>query len=89
MMLFIAGTNTAIQTNVDDHMRGRVLSYYVMAFQGIQPLGALLVGWLARHIGAPHTVLLQGAAGLLVALAFWQQGRLSAMAANKAVVASN
>ncbi|GAB2854199.1 MFS transporter [Hymenobacter ruber] len=89
MMMFIAGTNTAIQTNVDDHMRGRVLSYYVMAFQGIQPLGALLVGWLARHIGAPHTVLLQGAAGLVVALAFWQQGRRSAAAEKKPAMASN
>ncbi|MFD1470778.1 MFS transporter [Hymenobacter caeli] len=75
MMLFIAGTNTAIQTNVADHMRGRVLSYYVMAFQGVQPLGSLLVGWLARHLGAPHTVLLQGAAGLAVGLAFWWTGR--------------
>lgn len=79
MMLFIAGTNTAIQTNVDDHMRGRVLSYYVMAFQGIQPLGALLVGWLARHIGAPHTVVLQGALGLAVGLAFWWTGRTATL----------
>lgn len=69
MMLFIAGTNTLVQTHVPDHLRGRVLSYYVMAFQGMQPLGSLLVGWLARHLGAPHTLLLQGAAGLLVVLA--------------------
>ena len=75
MMLFIAGTNTFIQTHVADHMRGRVLSYYVMAFQGVQPLGSLLVGWLARHLGAPHTVLLQSAAGLLVVGAFWQWGQ--------------
>jgi cyanate permease len=53
-------------------MRGRVLSYYVMAFQGMQPLGSLLVGWLARHLGAPHTVLLQAVAGLLVAATFWR-----------------
>jgi MFS family permease len=75
MMLFIAGTNTFVQTNVADHMRGRVLSYYVMAFQGMQPLGSLLVGWLARHLGAPHTVLLQAAAGLLVVSAFWRGGQ--------------
>jgi MFS family permease len=72
MMLFIAGTNTFIQTNVDDRMRGRVLSYYVMAFQGMQPLGSLLVGWLARHLRAPHTVLLQAMAGLLVVATFWR-----------------
>lgn len=51
-------------------MRGRV-SYYVMAFQGVQPLGRLLVGWLARHLGAPHAVLPQSAAGL----AFWRTER--------------
>ncbi|GAB3638890.1 MFS transporter [Hymenobacter arcticus] len=75
MMLFIAGTNTFIQTNVADHMRGRVLSYYVMAFQGVQPLGSLLVGWLARHLGAPHTVLLQALAGLVVVGVFWRGGQ--------------
>lgn len=85
MMLFIAGTNTFIQTNVDDRMRGRVLSYYVMAFQGMQPLGSLLVGWLARHLGAPHTVLLQAVAGLLVVLAFWRK-QASRRVASAAVV---
>lgn len=88
MMLFIAGTNTAIQTNVADHMRGRVLSYYVMAFQGVQPLGSLLVGWLARHLGAPHTVLLQGAAGLAVGLAFWWTGRPASPVLRPAVPAA-
>lgn len=78
MMLFIAGTNTFVQTHVPDHLRGRVLSYYVMAFQGMQPLGSLLVGWLARHLGAPPTVLLQGAAGLLVVLALGRGPRVSA-----------
>ncbi len=78
MMLFIAGTNTFVQTHVPDHLRGRVLSYYVMAFQGMQPLGSLLVGWLARHLGAPPTVLLQGAAGLLVVLALGRGPRVRA-----------
>jgi MFS family permease len=78
MMLFIAGTNTFVQTNVDDRLRGRVLSYYMMAFQGMQPLGSLLVGWLARHLGAPHTVLLQAVAGLLVVGLFWRRGAANA-----------
>ncbi|WP_151086716.1 MFS transporter [Hymenobacter baengnokdamensis] len=80
MMLFIAGTNTFVQTHVDDRMRGRVLSYYVMAFQGVQPLGSLLVGWLARQLGAPHTVLLQATAGLLVVLVFWKSKKALAPA---------
>jgi MFS family permease len=72
MMLFIAGTNTFVQTNVADHLRGRVLSYYMMAFQGMQLLGSQLVGWLARHLGAPPTVLLQATAGLLVVALCWR-----------------
>lgn len=80
MMLFIAGTNTFVQTHVPDHLRGRVLSYYVMAFQGMQPLGSLLVGWLARHLGAPHTLLLQGGAGLLVLLALGRGARRALVA---------
>ena len=31
----------------------------------------LVVGGLARHIGAPPTVAVQGALGLLAGLAFW------------------
>jgi predicted MFS family arabinose efflux permease len=45
MLAQIAATNTYVQTNVDEHMRGRVISYYVMAFQGMQPIGKL-IGWL-------------------------------------------
>lgn len=70
MLAQIAATNTYIQTRVDEAMRGRVLSYYVMAFQGTQPLGALLVGWAAHKMAAPGTVLLEGLLGLLAAIAF-------------------
>jgi MFS family permease len=70
MLTMIASTNTYVQTRVDESMRGRVVSYYVMAFQGTQPLGALLVGWAAHKTSAPKTVLLEGISGLLVAIAF-------------------
>ena len=52
-------------------------------------LQRLAVGWLARHIGTPHPVLPQGAATLLVALALWQQGNLSAITEKKPAMASN
>jgi len=70
MLAQIAATNTYVQTNVEERMRGRVISYYVMAFQGMQPIGSLLVGWLAHVTSAPLTVFLEGVAGLLAALLF-------------------
>ena len=70
MLAQIAATNTYVQTNVDEHMRGRVISYYVMAFQGMQPIGSLLVGWSAHAGSAQATVFLEGLAGVVIALLF-------------------
>ena len=44
LMLGTASGNTIVQTIVDDSMRGRVMSFYVMAFFGVAPLGSLLDG---------------------------------------------
>jgi MFS family permease len=69
-MIHIAGTNTFVQTSVSDEMRGRVISYYVMAFLGMQPLGSFFVG-LAGHYASPRVILcVQGAAGLATAILF-------------------
>jgi MFS family permease len=65
MMLGLAGSNTIIQTLVPEQMRGRVMSYYTMAFVGMAPFGSLLAGGLAHWIGAPRTVMLTGACCLL------------------------
>ena len=40
-----------LQTIVDDDKRGRVMSFYAMAFLGAAPLGSLLAGSLATHLG--------------------------------------
>ena len=65
MMLGLAGSNTIIQTLVPEEMRGRVMSYYTMAFVGMAPFGSLLAGGLAHWIGAPRTVMFTGACCLL------------------------
>jgi hypothetical protein len=41
-----------------------------MAFQGIQPIGILLTGWLAHITSAPLTVFLEGLFGLIVSILF-------------------
>ncbi len=70
MLTEISASNTYIQTHVDEKMRGRVVSYYVMAFLGMQPIGGLLIGSLAHFTGAPFTVLAEGVCGATAALLF-------------------
>lgn len=65
MLILISASNTYIQTNVEENMRGRVISYFVMAFSGMQPLGSLLVGLLAHITNAPFTLLMEGIAGII------------------------
>jgi MFS family permease len=63
-------SNTLIQTVVTPAMRGRVISYYAMAFFGMQPIGALLVGSVSTYIGAPNTLLAQGVLTVIIAIIF-------------------
>ncbi len=60
LMVQMAATNTVLQSIVDDDKRGRVMSFYSMAFMGMVPLGSLLAGSLAHVLGAPGTVMLGG-----------------------------
>ena len=73
MMQGLTASNTIIQTPVDEKMRGRVMSYYTMAFVGMAPFGSLLAGVLAHAIGAPHTVIVSGVACILGGLWFWSR----------------
>jgi MFS family permease len=77
MMQGMAASNTVIQTIVSEDKRGRVMSYYTMAFVGMSPFGSLLAGSLAHAIGAPHTVILSGAVVLMGAV--WFATRLAAL----------
>jgi len=70
LLTFIASTNTYLQTHVDEKMRGRLISYYVMAFGGMLPIGSLLVGSLAHITSAPFAVLVEGVAGIITLFLF-------------------
>jgi MFS family permease len=65
MMLQMACSNTLIQVMVPDALRGRVMAVYSMMFMGMAPIGALLGGALAEHLGAPLTVGMGGLASLV------------------------
>lgn len=70
MMLQMASTNTILQTIVDDDKRGRVMSFYTMAFMGTAPFGSFIAGSLATKIGAPNTLVVGGIACVLGTLVF-------------------
>ena len=63
-----ASVNMMLQTMVEEDKRGRVISFYAMAFLGVAPFGGLMAGALASHIGAPVTAMIAGGCCLLGAL---------------------
>lgn len=73
-------SNTMIQTLTPDHIRGRVMSVFVLAFNGMFPLGSFLAGSIAQQWGAPAATLV-GGAGVLssVVLALLLRPQLSAL----------
>ncbi len=91
MMQGMAASNTIIQTLVSEEKRGRVMSYYTMAFVGMAPFGSLLAGAMAHMIpatpmwiaagpelaGAQWTVIINGL--VVVMGAAWFFTRLPAL----------
>ena len=73
MMVQMASSNTVLQTIVDDDKRGRVMSFYAMAFLGMAPFGSLFAGGVASRIGAPATILIGGVTCILGAIIFVQR----------------
>jgi MFS family permease len=80
VMLMIAGTGIVVAVNgistitmtiVEDRMRGRVMSFYTMAFLGMYPVGGLVAGALASWVGAMHTLAIGGVCCMLCAVWLW------------------
>jgi MFS family permease len=56
LVVFSTFNQTLLQLHVEDDYRGRVLSLYTMA-QGLNPLGALMMGFVASEfLGTPHAI---------------------------------
>ncbi len=70
IMLQMASSNTLIQVMVPDALRGRVMAVYSMMFMGMAPIGALLGGAVAEHLGAPLAVGIGGGASIAGAVWF-------------------
>jgi MFS family permease len=66
----LAATNTIVQNRVPDELRGRIMAVYATMFMGVQPIGALIAGVVAKRIGAPYALTAFGTICLLGSLLF-------------------
>jgi MFS family permease len=83
MLITFASSNTLLQTLTEDEKRGRVMSFFTMAFVGMTPWGNLLAGttadalvsanpvplW-ARFDGASRTLQIAGTICVIAAISF-------------------
>lgn len=72
-VLLMASSNTLVQSLIEDHHRGRVMSIFTMAFTGTMPLGNLAIGSMAHAINVRNTLVISGASCLVIVLFFFRQ----------------
>jgi MFS family permease len=70
MMFQTTVSQTIIQLEASDEMRGRVLSFFMMAFFGLQPVGGLLIGTVSELTGAANAILFQGIFAFIITILF-------------------
>jgi len=68
LMVVFALFMTLVQAHVENHLRGRVVSVYTLAFRGAMPLGNLVAGALAGAFSAPRVLVANGAVMVLMGL---------------------
>jgi MFS family permease len=68
MITFLATANTVLQTTAPDHLRGRVMGFYVMTLVGLGLVSSLQAGFVAEHWGAPLATGIGGLASVVSAL---------------------
>jgi MFS family permease len=66
----MAATNTTLQNRVPDQLRGRIMAVYATMFMGVQPIGSLIAGLVAKRIGAPYTLAVFGTLCFLGSMIF-------------------
>jgi MFS family permease len=68
LILVMNIANALTQSLVSDNIRGRVMGVYTFTFFGFLPVGALLMGTLAEHLGEPEAILLCSTVTLTVSV---------------------
>jgi MFS family permease len=70
-MMIMNNSNALMQSQVPDHLRGRVMSVYTLVFFGSMPLGSLFAGTFAQKFGEPLTIMLGAGVLMVLAIAAW------------------
>ena len=70
MMAQTSSINIYIQTQSAVNMRSRSISYYLMAYQGMIPVGSLIIGYVSHIIGTRNTVAIQGIISILSVIVY-------------------
>jgi MFS family permease len=70
MMQYLGRSSLFLKTSADESIRGRVMSYYTMAFMGMPPVGCLLAGSLAANVGSSSALLYSGVICIAGAILF-------------------
>ena len=76
--LWTSNSNSSLQLEAPDHLRGRVVGLYYYAFNGAGPVGGMLAGWLMARGGTQLAFVVAGIAGLTATV--WSARRLRAPA---------
>jgi predicted MFS family arabinose efflux permease len=72
MVVAGVGTQTLIQTSVDEAMRGRVLSLFGLIFRGGPAVGALVMGAASEIVGLQAPVAAGTIIGLVASILIWR-----------------
>ena len=70
LMVVFSTVTSLVQLIAPNEMRGRVMSIYMLAFRGGMPLGSLVSGYLAKFLGAPLVIGMNGMLLIVVAAYF-------------------
>lgn len=70
MMAQTSSINIYIQTQSVVNMRSRSISYYLMAYQGMIPVGSLIIGYVSHIIGTRNTVAIQGIISIISVIVY-------------------
>lgn len=65
MIMFTTTSNSILQLNSPDYMRGRVMSVYSLVFGGLVPVGSIYTGTTAKYLGIQTTFLISGIIGFV------------------------
>jgi MFS family permease len=76
-------TNTLLQTEAPDHLRGRVIGFYSFIVVGLAPFGSLQAGWLGQRVGVRSGAAMGGF--LCLGCAFILMRRIKVFARSAAV----